>query len=128
MKRPTISFVIPCYKLAHFLNECVDSILGQTYADYEILIMDDCSPDNTSEVANSFHDPRVKCIRNNDNLGHLRNYNKGIRLSRGRYIWLVSADDRLRHSYALERYVQVMASHPEVGYTFCPGMGLRNGV
>jgi glycosyltransferase involved in cell wall biosynthesis len=57
--------------------------------------MDDCSPDNTPEVARSLQDPRVKHIRNNPNLGHLRNYNKGISLSRVKYVWLISADDYL---------------------------------
>src|SRR5437660_6803256 len=96
MHTPTVSFVVPCYKLAHVLQECVDSVLSQTYSDIEVLIMDDCSPDNTIEVANSFQDPRVKHVRNAQNLGPLRNYNKGIKMSRGKYVWLISADEYLR--------------------------------
>jgi glycosyltransferase involved in cell wall biosynthesis len=69
---PIVSFVVPCYKLAHLLRECVESILSQTYGDFEVLIMDDCSPDNTPEVAQSFQHPRVKYVRNDPNLGHLR--------------------------------------------------------
>src|SRR4051794_32850375 len=99
--QPKVSFVVPCYKLAHYLNECVNSILMQTYENFEVLIMDDCSPDNTPEVARSFEDPRVTYIRNEPNLGHLRNYNKGITLAQGEYIWLISADDYLRCSDAL---------------------------
>lgn len=124
---PMVSFVVPCYKLAHLLRECVESILAQTYTDFEVLIMDDCSPDNTPEVAQSFKDPRVKHIRNEPNLGHLRNYNKGIELARGKYIWLISADDRLRVPYILERYVRFMEEHPRVGYVFCPAMNLEGG-
>src|SRR5579884_253411 len=124
---PTVSFVVPCYKLGHLLPECVNSILEQTYGDFEILIMDDCSPDNTPEVARSFTDPRVIHVRNEPNLGHLRNYNKGIGLARGEYIWLISADDRLRQPYALERYVTVMDANPKVGFAFCPGVGLQHG-
>jgi glycosyltransferase involved in cell wall biosynthesis len=86
--------------------------------------MDDCSPDNTPEVASSFADPRVIHVRNLPNLGHLRNYNKGIRMARGKYIWLISADDLLRRDYVLERYVQLMEEHPEVGYAFCAGCAL----
>src|SRR5690348_12613530 len=89
--------------------------------------MDDCSPDNTAEVAQSYKDARVIHVRNNPNLGHLRNYNKGIELARGKYIWLISADDRLRRPYALERYVALMENHSDVGYVFCPGMDLDNG-
>ena len=66
---PMVSFVVPCHKLAHWLPDCVASILSQTCRDFEVLIMDDCSPDNTSEVARSFQDPRVRYIRNETNLG-----------------------------------------------------------
>lgn len=127
MPTPTISFVIPCYKLAHFLAECVESIRRQTYSDLEILIMDDCSPDSTTEVARSFADARVRYVRNEQNLGALRNYNKGIELSRGKYVWLISADDYLRVPYILERYVRLLEHHPSIGYAFCPGVGVRNG-
>ena len=90
--------------------------------------MDDSSPDNTPEVARSFNDPRVKHIRNDPNLGHLRNYNKGIGLSSGKYIWLISADDYLRTPYVLQRYLALLEKNPRVGYTFCPGLSVRNGV
>ena len=123
---PMVSFIVPCYKLGHLLPECLNSILAQTYRDFEILIMDDCSPDNTPEVARSFTDPRVMHVRNQPNLGHLRNYNKGIGMARGKYIWLISADDCLRHDYALERYVRVMEEHPNVGYVFCAGCALSD--
>jgi glycosyltransferase involved in cell wall biosynthesis len=127
MHPPTVSFVVPCYKLAHLLTQCIDSILSQTYGDLEVLIMDDCSPDNTPAVANSFQDHRVKHIRNDQNLGPLRNYNKGIGLSRGKYVWLISADDYLRRPYILQRYVELMDRNPRVGYAFCPGITVRNG-
>jgi len=128
MQGPTVSFIVPCYKLAHLLRECVESLLSQTYGDFEVLIMDDCSPDETADVASSFQDARILYIRNEQNLGHLANYNKGISLSRGTYIWLISADDRLRRPYVLERYLALMKDHPEVGYVFCPGIGLHNGI
>jgi glycosyltransferase involved in cell wall biosynthesis len=105
----------------------VNSILAQTFGDFEILIMDDHSPDNTPEVAASFKDPRVKHVRNDPNLGHLRNYNKGIEMSRGKYVWLISADDYLREPYVLERYVQLMEAHPTAGFVFCPGVKVRGG-
>lgn len=125
--KPRVSFIVPCYKLAHLLPECVHSILSQTYPDFEILIMDDCSPDNTEEVARSFNDPRVRHIRNEPNLGHLANYNKGIGLTKGEYVWLISADDFLRKPYVLARYVQLMDDNPNVGYVFCPAMRFING-
>lgn len=124
---PRVSFVVPCFKLGHLLKECVDSILTQTYQDFEILIMDDCSPDDTQNIAGSFGDPRIKHIRNDQNIGHLRNYNKGIDLALGEFIWLISADDRLRSPQVVECYVQVMEENPSVGYAICPGIGIHNG-
>lgn len=128
MDIPTVSFVVPCYKLGHLLPECLDSILGQSYRQFEVLVLDDCSPDNTAEVARSYQEPRVKYIRNEKNLGHLQNYNHGIAMAKGRYIWLISADDRLRTPNILERYLGVMEKHPQVGYACCPAMSLENGV
>jgi glycosyltransferase involved in cell wall biosynthesis len=124
---PKVTFIIPCYKLARLLPECVNSILAQTYRDFEILIMDDCSPDETPQVAASFSDPRVKYIRNATNLRHLNNYNKGISLARGEFVWLISADDVLRRPYILERYMEVMERHPEVGYACCPALEMSGG-
>jgi glycosyltransferase involved in cell wall biosynthesis len=121
---PKVTFVVPCFELAHFLGECVSSILFQTYGNFEVLIMDDCSPDDTESVARAIPDPRVKYIRNERNLGHLRNYNKGIQLARGEYVWLISADDRLKQPYVLSRYVDVMEKHREVGYIFSPAIAL----
>jgi glycosyltransferase involved in cell wall biosynthesis len=126
-RTPKVSFVVPCYNLAHLLGECVHSILEQTYTDFEVLIMDDASPDNTPEVARSFKDLRVKHIRNEVNLKHLANYNRGIGLARGDYIWLISADDKLRRPYVLEKFVAHMDLHPEVGFVFCPVMKFRDG-
>ena len=115
---PLVSFVVPCYKLAHLMPQCVNSILRQSYENYEILIMDNCSPDNTPEVSASFGDPRVKLVRNETNLGHVRNFNKGITLASGKYVWLISPDDWLRGDDALAKYVDLMEQNPGVGYTF----------
>ncbi len=114
-----VSFVVPCYKLAHLLPQCVNSILAQTYKNFEILIIDNCSPDNTPEVAASFNDPRVKHIRNETNLGHIRNFNKGITMARGKYVWLISPDDWLNGSNALAHYVDTMERNPGAGFAFC---------
>jgi glycosyltransferase involved in cell wall biosynthesis len=127
MQSPTVSFVVPCYKLGHFLAECVGSVLSQTYGDWELLIMDDCSPDHTADVAKSFQDPRVQHVRNERNLGLVNNFNKGIGLSRGKYVWIISADDYLRRPYALERYVEFMEKHPTVGYTYSPAAKVEDG-
>lgn len=120
--RPLVSFVVPCYKHGHFLVECVESILGQTYHNVEVLIMDDCSPDDTPAIAQSIRDPRVRHIRNDVNLGHLRNYNKGIGLATGEYVWLINVDDYLRRRYVLERFVATLERHPTAAFVFCPAV------
>ena len=127
MDSPSVSFIVPCYNLSLYLPDCLDSILSQSYSDFEVLIMDDCSPDNTGEVCDSYKDPRVIYIRNESNLGALRNYNRGITLSRGKYIWLISADDYLRRPHVLERYVGLMENDSTIGYIFCSGVAVRNG-
>ena len=125
--QPLVSFVVPCYNLAHVLADCLYSILQQTYQTIEVIIMDDCSPDNTYVVANAFDDPRIRYIRNPVNLGNLANYNAGIDASRGKYVWLISADDRMRRPYVVERYVHAMELHPGAGFVCCPGVGLKDG-
>jgi glycosyltransferase involved in cell wall biosynthesis len=122
---PLVSIVVPCYKLAHLLSPCVNSILKQDYNDFEVLIMDNCSPDDTPAVAQSFHDPRVKHIRNESNLGHIRNFNKGITLARGKYVWMMMADDMLRSTHVLGRYVDLMERNPDVGFVFCRAVELH---
>lgn len=115
---PLVTFVVPCYNLGHLLPDCLNSILAQTYPDFEVLVMDNCSPDNTPDVVQSFHDPRLRHVRNDTNIGHVRNFNKGIAMARGKYVWLVSADDFLINPHALSRYLEVMEQNPQVGYIF----------
>ena len=120
--RPRVSFVVPCYRLGHFLGECLDSVLAQTFNDFEVVVMDDCSPDNTPDVTRSYRDPRIRHVRNEVNLGHLKNYNKGISLCQSDYIWLVSADDVLCKSHVLQQYVDIMDCSPNAAYVFCAGV------
>jgi Glycosyl transferase family 2 len=108
--------------MSHLLGQCVSSILAQNYSHFEILIMDNCSSDRTAELVASFNDARLKYIRNEVNIGHVRNFNKGITLAQGKYVWLVSADDWLRGAGALQRYVEVMEGNPRVGYVFSRAM------
>jgi glycosyltransferase involved in cell wall biosynthesis len=130
LKTPTVSFVVPCYNLAHFLAECVESILSQSYKNIEIIIIDDRSPDNTAEVSRSIisdHSGRmISYIVNSENLGNIRTYNRGIQLAQGPYVWILSPDDRLRARNIVEKYVGLMESEREIGYIFCPGHVIDN--
>jgi len=126
---PLVSFVVPCYRLAHYLAECVGSILSQTYPHIEIIVLDDQSPDDTEAVARGImvahSDRRISYIRNPENLGNIRNYNKGIGLASGKYVWILSPDDRLRNPHLIERYVAVLESRPNIGFVFCPAHVIR---
>ena len=123
--QPLVSFVVPCYQLGHLLAQCVNSVLMQDYSNFEVLIMDNCSPDETPQVAQSFKDPRVRHIRNESNLGHVPNFNKGFTLASGKYVWVLSADDVLRDPHVVSRYVELMEREPEVGFVYCRAMELH---
>jgi hypothetical protein len=124
MSAPLVSFVVPCYRLAHYLGACLDSLLSQTFGRLEVIVMDDCSPDDTASVAQSHRDPRLRYVRNERNLGHLRNYNRGISLAAGKYVWLISADDCLLSPRSLARCVDAMERDERLAFAFSPAMGI----
>ena len=84
-----VSVVVTCYNQAHFLRESIESILAQSYADFEIILLDDGSTDDTSQIARTY--PRLRYIyQNNSGLAAARN--AGIRASNGQYIVFLDAD------------------------------------
>jgi glycosyltransferase involved in cell wall biosynthesis len=127
-----VSFVVPCYNLAHFLPECVESIAAQTYRNIEITIVDDHSPDDTRAVCASlirtYSDREITYVFNDQNLGNIRTYNAGIALSNGKYVWIISPDDRLRSRDIVRRYVSLMEMDDDIGFTFCPARLIINGM
>lgn len=116
---PRVSFVVPCFNYGRFLNECIGSILAQTFSDFEILICDDASTDDTPVLATGFIDSRIRYIRREQNIGHLENYNDGIRQAQGELVWLISADDKLGSNRVLETYVDQFNQHPDLMLACC---------
>lgn len=116
---PETTVLVPCYNYAAYLSECLESILSQTYKDFEVIVLNDCSTDNTEEVAKSFSDSRIRYIRNERNLGNIDNFNKGIRLSspQAKYLCLISADDKYSPRF-LEKAVDKFKRYPEVGMVY----------
>jgi glycosyltransferase involved in cell wall biosynthesis len=114
-----VDVIVPCYKYAHYLRQCVESVLGQSHGDLRVLIIDDCSPDNTEEVARGLvaQDRRVAYRRHETNRGHIATYNEGLEWSDGDYVLLLSADDLLTPG-ALERAVAVYGSAPNATLVF----------
>lgn len=98
-----VSVIIPCYKYAHYLKECVDSVKAQTYPVHEIIVVNDGSPDNTSEVARELGVILVE--KENGGLSSARN--AGIKVATGDYIMCLDADDRLVPG-AIEEHVKLM--------------------
>jgi glycosyltransferase involved in cell wall biosynthesis len=107
-----VSVVIPCYNQAHFLGEAIESVLAQTYPHFEIVVVDDGSTDNTSEVAARY--PRVRCVRQH-NQGLAAARNAGLRESKGDYLVFLDADDRLLPD-ALRVGLECLKVHPECAF------------
>lgn len=94
-KSDLVSVVIPCYKQAHFLDECIQSVLKQTYLNIEIIVVNDGSPDNTTEVALKY--PVTLVVKKNGGLSSARN--AGIKLAKGEYIVCLDSDDTIDPTY-----------------------------
>lgn len=90
---PKVSVVMPAYNAEKYISEAIDSILNQTFTDFEFIIIDDGSIDNTIGIINNYNDERIRLIQNEANLGVAQTLNKGIELSRGQYIARMDADD-----------------------------------
>ena len=88
-----ISVIIPTYNRAHLIGRTIKSILNQTFQDFEIIVVDDGSVDDTEEVVRSFDDPRIKYLKHQKNLGASTARNTGIKNSRGEYIAFLDSDD-----------------------------------
>lgn len=108
-----VSVCIPAYNNAESIRNTIDSILKQTYSNIEVVVVDDCSKDNTVEIVKSIKDTRVRLICNDKNLGMTGNWNKCIRESRGEYIKLIPGDDYI-YEECIERSVQMLEEHEDV--------------
>jgi len=93
--KPKVSVLIPAYNYAHYLGVVICSILSQTLTDWELIICDDCSTDNTEEVVNKYHDPRIRYFKNPRNLGLWGNFNQCATYAKGEYLFFLCADDYL---------------------------------
>jgi glycosyltransferase involved in cell wall biosynthesis len=113
----TVSVIIPVYKVENYIAATVQSVLDQTYENFELLIIDDGSPDRSVEICQQFTDPRIRIIRQ-ENRGVAAARNTGIRHAQGEYIALLDADD-IWVPQKLEKHVEHLDNSPEVGVSFC---------
>ncbi|MCQ2140436.1 MAG: glycosyltransferase [Bacteroidales bacterium] len=112
---PKISFIMPAYKSA-FLRQAIDSILAQTSENWELVVVDDCSPDDIGSIVASYNDVRIQYLRNDVNLGGknlVSQWNHSIKFARGEWVVLAADDDEYAPEFAA-RIIALSEAHPEV--------------
>src|SRR5258708_27654891 len=117
---PAVSVIVPNYNHARFLRERIDSILDQSYKDFEVILLDDCSTDNSRDILTAYaDDSRVRIEFNAKNSGStFRQWNKGVRLARGKYVWIAESDD-YADPRLLERLVGVLEGDSAIAFAYC---------
>lgn len=119
---PKVSILMPIYYTASYLKEAVDSILAQTYTDFELITLDDCSPDNAQEILDQYSDERIVRYKGVTNRGLSNVLNVGLTMAKGEYIARMDSDD-VSFPERLATQIQFMEQHPEVDLCSC-GMEL----
>lgn len=117
MSTPTVSVIIPAYNNAEFLGDAIQSVLAQTYPQFELIIVNDASPQPIAPVVNQFQDARIQYIVHSENQGLSAARNTGIRASTGELIALLDGDDWF-HPEKFELHVKFLQAHPEIGTTY----------
>ena len=114
---PKVSIVLPCYNGAALLGQAIESCINQTFKDWELIIVNDCSTDNTLEVANAYaqKDERIRVYTNEKNSKLPATLNNGFRRAVGEY-WTWTSDDNLLHPDMLETFVTYLDEHQDVGF------------
>ena len=90
---PLISVIMPVYNGERFLRQAVDSILSQTFKDFELIIINDGSSDSTEDIILSYKDKRIRYVKNEKNLRLIKTLNKGLELASGQFVSRMDADD-----------------------------------
>ncbi|MFT3867312.1 MAG: glycosyltransferase [Nibricoccus sp.] len=111
--RPIVSVIMSVHNGEPYLREAIDSILAQSFTDFEFLIVNDCSSDNSQRIIISYGDPRVRLVDNPTNIGLTKSLNKALALSRGHYVARMDADDR-SHKERLAKQVEFLNENPRV--------------
>jgi glycosyltransferase involved in cell wall biosynthesis len=117
MEFPLVSIIIPTYNRAVYLKEAIESVLAQTFTNFELIILDNHSTDNTPEVVSGFSDPRIKYIRHECNIRTHANWTYGIYLAQGEYISVICDDDWIASDFIKDR-VCVLESDSKIVTVF----------
>ena len=120
MTSPKISVLIPTYNYARYLPEAIDSVLAQNFEDYELIVSDDCSSDQTEEVmARYAGDDRIRYHRHQANLGMVENWNWCLAEARGEFIKFVFGDDKISAPDSLTKLLRLIESHSSATLAAC---------
>lgn len=115
---PFVSILMPTYNQAHFIRDAIESVLRQQHTNFELIIVDNASTDNTANVVGEFIDDRIQYIRNQKNIGMVANFRKALEHSSGDYVCFLSSDDWIEPQF-LNWATQVLDSHRECVFAFC---------
>lgn len=113
MHTPRVSILMPIYNVEKYLREAMDSMLSQTFTDFELICLDDCSPDHSTEILDGYSDPRIVRYRGKKNVGLANILNIGMDMARGEYIARMDSDD-ISLPNRLQVQVDYLGSHPEI--------------
>lgn len=117
LMNPKVSVLVPVYNHEKYLKETIDSVLNQTFEDFELLINDDCSTDNSSAIINSYTDKRIKSFVSKNNCGTVLSLNKLVTMAKGEYIAVLGSDD-VWLPEKLERQLEILENNPEIAASF----------
>jgi cellulose synthase/poly-beta-1,6-N-acetylglucosamine synthase-like glycosyltransferase len=120
MNKPAVTVIIPNYNHARYLPERIESVLNQTCQDIEVLLMDDCSKDDSRRVIADYaaRDSRIRVVLNEQNSGStFKQWNKGIALAKGEYIWIAESDDVADLTF-LEKLLALLDANPAAGLAY----------
>lgn len=120
MNKPLVSVLMTAYNRERYIAQAIESVLSQSFNNWELIILDDCSNDTTFDIAISYSakDIRIKAFKNKNNLGQFANRNEIVNYSQGKYLKYLDSDDLL-YPFAIEQLVYFMERFPEAGYGLC---------
>lgn len=120
MKNPTVSVIIPAYNSEKYISLAIESILQQSFTDFELIIIDDCSKDGTWNIIKDYviKDSRILAIKNDQNIGISDNRNKAISMAKGRYIAPLDNDD-WSYPERLKKQTEFLNKNPDIGIVGC---------
>ena len=115
----TLSVIMPVYNASAFLVDTIESVLSQTYSDFELIAVDDCSKDNSFEILCGYmnRDSRVKAFRNSDNKGVSYSRNFAVSKAKGEYIALIDSDD-MWNEKKLEKQLELLKNHSDAAFCY----------